>query len=137
MNHLRGILGVYLAAGAALLLLAASGKAQYQPQTFSNPSSFGRTFYYQPYQIPFRMPPGLNYAYVNPSGGLYNYAPRTFQPGVYPSYNYPFYTTYPPVVYPSYNYNPFYTTYPPVYVPNVNPFGPGGAPSTTGPLSVY
>ena len=104
------------------LLLTAPGRCQYQPQIFSHPSPFGRTFYYQPYQIPFRMPPGFNYAYVNPNGGTYNYAPRSFQPGAYPSYNY---------------YNPFYTTYPPVYVPNVNPFGTGGAPSTAGPVSVY
>jgi hypothetical protein len=130
MKNLRGFLTLYLAAGAALLLLPASSKAQYQPQTFSHPSSFGRAFYYQPYQIPFRMPPGLNYAYVNPSGGTYNYAPRFYQPGAYPSYNY----TYQPGAYPSYNYTPFYTNYPPLYVPSITPYA---VPSTPSPLRVY
>jgi hypothetical protein len=119
MKSLRGFLSIYILAGAALLLLTAPSKAQYQPQLFSHPSSFGKTFYYQPYQIPFRMPPGFNYAYVNPNGGTYNYAPR-FQPGGYPAYN----------------YSPLYTNYPPLYVPNVMPY-PYVPLSTPSPLWVY
>ena len=118
MSSLRSLLRVYLAAGAALLGLTAPGNGQFLPQTFSHPSSVGRAFHYQPYQIPFRMPPGLNYASVNPSGGTYNYAPRFYQPGRYPSYI----------------YNPFYTNYPPLYVPSVTPYT---APSTPSPLRVY
>jgi hypothetical protein len=135
MKNFRGFLNVSLVAVAALLLLTAASKGQYQIQTFSRPSSFGRTFTYRPYQVPFRMPPGFNFAYVNPSGGLYNYAPRVYYPGWYSSSS--FYS--------------FTTPYPPLYVPNVNPFGasavpttpapiapvPGTAPSTPGPVSVY
>lgn len=129
-------------AGAAFLLLTPAGKGQFQAQTFSNPRSYGGAFSYHPYQLPFRMPPGNNYAYVNPNGGTYNYAPRFYQPSPYLYYAYnPFYT-YPPssgsftvpyAALPSAGYyNPFYA-YPPSFGSVTVPYA---APASPGTLSV-
>jgi hypothetical protein len=118
MKNLRGFLSVCIAAAVALLVQTAPSEGQFQPQTFSSPSSVGRTFYYRPYQIPFRMPPGLNYAYVNPNASTYYYAPRFYQPSGYPTYN----------------YTPFYANYPPLYVPNATPYS---APITPSTVRVY